>query len=104
MLCITRAARGGGSAQNGPFAHQTACVCFGRALHGVGVQIIPFRIRTRMAGVKQRIHNGTYRCAQRRRASALPGQTPGTVSAVRVSVVWCRLGRLGLSPVCAVAR
>ena len=43
-----------GSIQNGPFAHQTACVCLGHTTRGVGGQIIPFWARTRMAGVLQR--------------------------------------------------
>jgi len=42
-----------GSAQNGPFAHQTACVCLGHTTRGVGGQIIPFWTRTRMAGAMQ---------------------------------------------------
>ena len=44
-----------GSAQNGPFAHQTACVCLRHTTRSVGGQIIPFWTRTRMAGVMQSI-------------------------------------------------
>ncbi|MFZ9298781.1 MAG: hypothetical protein ACO24Y_10620, partial [Hylemonella sp.] len=43
--------------QNGPFAHQTPCVCVQHTQRGLGGQIIPFWIRTRMTEVLETILN-----------------------------------------------